>query len=132
MENQQSVEKYLEQFPPHVRQCAEELRLLISDVIPNHIERVYKGWKLIGYRVKNGSKSFYFAFIYPTDEKVALGFEYGVLLHDPDKLLSGTGNQVRQIVFQKKNEIKKKQIVPLILEAAAIATEKQFRRKGKS
>lgn len=107
MTNQQSVEEYLEQFPPQIRECAEELRVLISEVVPDYTEKVYHGWKLIGYRVKKGSKSFYFAFIYPAANKVVLGFEFGVLLPDPHNLLVGNGNQVRQIVFKKKVILKR-------------------------
>lgn len=123
MKKQQSVEEYLEQFPRHISECAEELRSLIGEVIPDYEERVYEGWKLIGYRAKKGNKSFYFAFIYPADDNVALGFEYGIFLNDPNNLLAGSGNQVRQITFHKKNEINKKQIAPLIWEAALIAIE---------
>lgn len=129
MKNQQSVEEYLEQFPQHIRECAEELRVLISEVVSDYTEKVYYGWKLIGYRVKKGSKSFYFAFIYPASDKVVLGFEYGVLLPDPHNLLTGNGNQVRQIVFHKTSDIKKKQIAPLIWEVAMIAIEGRFKKQ---
>lgn len=129
MKNQQSVEEYLEQFPLHIRECAEELRSLIGEVIPDYVEKVYSGWKLIGYRAKKGNKSFYFAFIYPAEDKVVLGFEYGILLNDPHKLLTGSGNQVKQIVFNKKSEVNKKQIAPLIWEAAMIAIEGRFKKQ---
>lgn len=129
MKNQQSVEEYLEQFPLLIRECAEELRSLIGEVIPDYVEKVYSGWKLIGYRAKKGNKSFYFAFIYPAEDKVVLGFEYGILLNDPHKLLTGSGNQVKQIVFNKKSEINKKQIAPLIWEAAMIAIEGRFKKQ---
>lgn len=129
MRNRQSVEEYLEDFPPHIRQCAEELRLLVREVVPEYIERVYPGWKLIGYRRKKGSKSFYFAFIYPTADKVVLGFEYGILLSDPNKLLIGNGSQVRQVVFKKVSNINKVQITPLIWEAAMIAVEGRLKKQ---
>ncbi|MEW6194353.1 MAG: DUF1801 domain-containing protein [Bacteroidota bacterium] len=128
MKKQQSVEEYLEQFPQHIRECAEELRSLIGEVIPDYEEKVYTGWKLIGYRAKKGNKSFYFAFIYPAEDKVVLGFEYGILLNDPHNLLSGSGSQVRQITFYKKSEINQKRIAPLIWEAAMIAIERRLKK----
>ncbi|MCI0553905.1 MAG: DUF1801 domain-containing protein, partial [Anaerolineae bacterium] len=100
--------------------------------VPDCIERVYPGWKLIGYRAVNvdkGNKSHYFGFIFPTDDKVVLGFEYGTMLSDPDKVLEGSGTQVRYITFRTQKEIKKSILIPLISEAVSIAID---RKKGRT
>lgn len=97
---------------------------MVKKAVPDHIERVYPGWKLIGYRAMKGRESRYFCFIAPSEDKVVLGFEYGRMLSDPDKILEGTGSQVRQVVVRKRADIRKSEFVPLILEAAMIASER--------
>src|SRR5262245_11848174 len=75
-----SPEQFLAAYPPAIQALAEQLRTLIKRTIPNVDEVVYVGWHLIGYRVREGSRSRYFCFVAPSPDRVALGFEYGVLL----------------------------------------------------
>ena len=46
----------------------------------------------------------------------------------PNHLLVNGRSQVRQITFHKKSEINKKQIAPLIWDAAMIAIEGRFKK----
>ena len=120
-----TVDEYLAEVPENIREISEKLRTLLNKSVPEQQEAVYAGWKLIGYRVVNGKKSHYFAFIAPWPDRVVLGFEYGIYLFDPEKILEGNGTQVRQITFRKAGEIKSKQLLPLILEAAELALNKR-------
>lgn len=116
-----TVEQFLRKYPTEIRITVEKLRALIRATIPVHIEAVYPGWGLIGYRVVSDRRSKYFAYIAPGADGVKLGFEYGVLLPDPGRLLKGNGKQVRYIVISQKSDLKKRLIGPLIWEAAMIA-----------
>ncbi|MEK6566440.1 MAG: DUF1801 domain-containing protein [Bacteroidota bacterium] len=121
-----SVEKYLEEFPKDIQAIASKVRALILRAFPDVLERVYPGWKLVGYRVLQDSKSYYFGFVAPFADKVVLGFEYGRLLSDSHQILKGKGTQVRHITFAKASQIKPNILVPMILEAASIAMKKKL------
>ncbi|MCI0577513.1 MAG: DUF1801 domain-containing protein [Chloroflexi bacterium] len=114
-------EQFLAGFPPPIQELAQELRLLVRQAVPNVIEAVYPGWRLIGYRVPDKERSAYFGFIAPAPERVFLGFEYGVLLPDPHHLLQGDGRQVRQVVVEQLNDIRPQEFTALISRAAEIA-----------
>lgn len=126
-----TVKQFLRSYPPAVRILAEKLRKIVQTTIPIHTEAVYPGWELIGYRIASGNKSKYFAFIAPGINGVKLGFEFGVLLPDPNHLLQGNGNQVRYIVITKQADIKKRLIAPLIWEAAMVAINHSFKQRKK-
>lgn len=119
-----TVDEFLASFPTKIRKIAEKLRRLVTRAVPHHLERVYPGWKVIGYRALSGSKSSYFAFIAPFQEKVVLGFEHGKMLADPEKILEGTGSQVRYVTIRRARAVRRKLLMPLLLEAGAIAYER--------
>jgi hypothetical protein len=78
---------------------AERLRAVVREAVPESIERVRTGWRLIGYDVPVGRRTRYFAFIAPEPEHVHLGFEYGVWMADPDGLLLGAHLDLRKVRF---------------------------------
>lgn len=73
-------------YPPKVRKLARELQLLIRKTIPTATEKAYPVWRGIGYRAPACG---YFCRIFQQRDCVKLGFEYGVRLSDPDRLLKG-------------------------------------------
>ncbi|HEX7153615.1 MAG TPA: DUF1801 domain-containing protein [Thermoanaerobaculia bacterium] len=94
------VARFLADYPPHVQQIAERLRQVVRMTIPEATDRVYRGWRLIGYRRPSGRSSRYFCFIAPLESEVRLGFEYGVAMRDSRHLLTGDGTQVRYLTFR--------------------------------
>ena len=56
---------------------------------PEAVEKAYPSWHGIGYRLP---ESGYFCGICPLADSVKLGFEFGVLLPDPQGLLEGQGS----------------------------------------
>ena len=114
------VSAFLAGYPPHVRDLAERARALVRAAVPNAIERLYPGWRLIGYRAPHGKASRYFAFIAPLDDEVRLGFELGVHLDDPHGLLEGDGTQVRHIPLRSAGDVRD-DLRPYIAQAAAVA-----------
>jgi hypothetical protein len=116
-----TVEQFLRPFPESVREIVSELRALIRKTIPDIREAVYPGWKLIGYRVVENKRDAYFCFLAPAEDRVFLGFEYGALLSDPDRLLMGDTKQVRHVVIVRKNDILPEKLSRLITEGAMTA-----------
>lgn len=84
-------EALLEDYPPSMAALAEGLRRVVRDAVPDAIERVRPGWRLIGYDVPVGRRTAYFAWIMPERVHVHLGFPRGVLLEDPAGALEGRG-----------------------------------------
>ena len=122
-------EEFLSAFPPEIQLLANELRALVKETTPNVKEAVYTGWKLIGYRVKEGRRDAYFCFIAPFPNRVMLGFEYGILLFDPNLRLEGEGTQVRYLTVREKEDIDPESFRVFIAEAAQIALQRKTLKK---
>ena len=70
-------EAFLSGYPDGIRVAAETLRAIVRRAVPDSIEGVRGGWRLIGYEVPVGRRSRYFAYVAPEPIHVHLGFEYG-------------------------------------------------------
>jgi hypothetical protein len=111
-------EAYLERFPRPIAAVGSRVREIVLDALPGVVERVYPGWMLIGYRVPVGAATRYCCYINLTDRLVELGFEHGRVLSDPDGVLTGSGTQVRKIVFQQLSDVQPRIVRRLLAEAA--------------
>lgn len=120
-----SIDEFLEPYPPGIKKICEELRAVIASLPVDMEEKVYAGWKLIGYRVKNGNKSHYVGFIAPCSDEVRLGFEYGIKIKHSPVQLEGKGTQVRYVAFTKPEQVKRNELVPLVLEAVDITLKRK-------
>jgi hypothetical protein len=85
-------EVLLEDYPPAMAVLAHGLRDVMSAAVPEAVERVRPGWRIIGFDIPVGRGRFaYFAWVMPEREHVHLGFPKGVRLHDPAGVLQGEG-----------------------------------------
>jgi hypothetical protein len=118
-------ELFLEGFPPGIRDAAERLCAVVRRAVPDAIERVRPGWRLIGYDVPFGRHTRYFAFVAPEVEHVHLGFEYGLWMADPHRLLRGAHldlRKVRYLTYQPGDPIPERELVEYAREAVRLAT----------
>lgn len=117
-------EALLADFPPPMQAIAQRLRAIVTGAMPDAIERVRPGWRLIGYDLPIGRRSVYFAYVAPEPEHVHLGFEWGVLMDDPDGRLLGRGvtRQVRWLTLRGEDEIDGPAFAALVKEAVRVAT----------
>jgi hypothetical protein len=116
---------FLESYPPGIRAAADELRAIVLKAVPDAIERVRIGWRLIGYDVPSGRRTRYFAFVAPENEHVHLGFEYGAAMTDPDGLLLGAHlklRTVRFVTYESGDAIPEDSLLAYTREAARLAT----------
>ncbi len=81
---------------------ATRLRAALLDAQPQLVERVRRGWHSINYR--DPAAGFVCA-IFPTADSVQLVFERGAQLPDVDGLLTGSGKQVRMLVFHAADDV---------------------------
>lgn len=123
--SRRSVEHFVQDVPDEIQEITEELRKVLKQAGLTLEERVYPGWRLIGYRVVKEKKSHYFTCVAPFLDKMVLGFEYGRWLADPTNSLEGSGTQVRHLIFRSMKHIKGDILLPLILEAASLATSQR-------
>ena len=124
-------ELFLSGYPGEMRDIAERLRSTVVEAVPDAIERVRTGWRLIGYDVPVGRRTRYFAFVAPEPEHVHLGFEYGVWMADPDDLLQGAHlslKKVRFVTYRPGDSIPTEALRRYIRDAAALAVMRPFER----
>jgi hypothetical protein len=77
--------------------------------------------------VREGSRSRSFCFVAPFENRVALGFEYGVLLTNDTGLLERDGAQVRYVTICCAGDIRELALSALIAEAAMVAVTRTHR-----
>lgn len=117
-----SPEAFLEPYPDPIRDAATRLREIVRRTVPDAVEAVRPGWHLIGYSVPAGRRTPYFGFIAPEPIHVHLGFEYGMLLDDPEGELCGTElRQVRFFTFHHPDEVRERLVGRYIRDAARLA-----------
>jgi hypothetical protein len=124
-------EIFLSAYPAEIRDLAEQLRNVVRDAVPDALERVRTGWRLIGYDIPVGRRTRYFAFVVPEPEHVHLGFEYGAWMSDPDGRLQGAHldlRKVRFVTYRPGDPIPAEALGPYVLEAAELAALGAWRR----
>ena len=117
-------ELFLSGYPAEIVEIVERLRTVVREAVPEAIERVRTGWRLIGYDVPVGRRTRYFAFVAPEPEHAHLGFEYGAWMTDPDGLLLGAHldlKKVRFVTYEPGGPIPTDALVRYTREAAALA-----------
>ncbi len=116
---------FLSGYPDEIRDLAERLRTVVRQAVPDAVERVRTGWRLIGYDVPvTARRTRYFAFVAPEPIHVHLGFEYGAWMADPDDLLQGAHlglKKVRFVTYLPGDTVPTEALSDLTREAAALA-----------
>jgi hypothetical protein len=93
------VEVFLEAYPPAIRDTGLRLRELIRMAVPEAVEAVRSGWRWIGYGLPDRRAKRTFAWIGPERKHIHLGFENGVLLADPEHVLHGAEERLKQFRY---------------------------------
>lgn len=116
-------EELLAPYPPHLQEVAEALRALVKRAVPEAIEGVRSGWRLIGYDVPVGRSKRFFAWVWPEFEHIHIGFEHGVLMDDPDGVLRGAElrlKRVRYLTLTSTADIDAERTAGFLREAARL------------
>lgn len=117
-------EALLAGYPREIEAHAATLRAIVRRVVPDAIERVRGGWRLIGYDMRLAKGHRYFAWIAPEPIHIHLGFEYGAWMRDPDRRLQGAHlklRKVRFLTFRPGEAIPESACVELLREAVRAA-----------
>src|SRR2546430_15311805 len=85
-------EAFLSDYPATMRDIANDLRAVVRRVVPDVVERVRPGWRLLVYDVpRERGRSTYFCYVASEPVHVHLGFEYCTLLRVEDRCLECAG-----------------------------------------
>ncbi len=116
------IEEILNKHTKKIIDIVNALRDFIASEFPNFQEKGYPVWKGLGYK---DPKCGYICGIFPYEEYVDFGFEYGILLKDKDKLLQGDGKQVRYLPVKTLAQINEKAIKDFLKQSLALPTSKK-------
>jgi hypothetical protein len=114
---------------PKVQKLARGLRKFIFDVYPEAIEMPWTRQQIIGYGVGPQKTTEHFCYIAPYGKHVNLGFNYGLVLPDPDRLLEGAGKKFRHVKIQNLEDVEQPALKKLL--QAAIEERKHVLGKNK-
>ena len=114
---------FLSGYPVEIQELAEQLRAVVRGAVPEAIERVRAGWRIIGYDIPVRRRTRYFAFVAPEPKHVHLGWQAGIWMADPDGILRGAHlnlKKVRYLTYQPGDEVPAETLIAYTAEAAAI------------
>jgi hypothetical protein len=116
LERKAQIEQSLRDDRARLQQVQLRLKLLDRQAaywMPDIVIKRVPAQPVLSYR--------YFCFVAPSPDRVALGFEYGVLLTNDTGLLEGDGTQVRYVTLRRAEDIREPELAALIAEAAMVA-----------
>ena len=116
-------EALLAEYPEPMRRIADELRSIIRDELPDAVERVRIGWRLLAYDLPVAPRRTAFCcYVAPEPRHVHIGFQYGVFMRDDEGLLQGAGvtKQARWLTFRPGDTIVGPQVAALVREGARV------------
>ena len=124
MDEAQPVEFLLDGYPDAIRDSGLALRDLIFRTVPGTVETIRTGWRWVAYSLPDARRVRNFAWIGPERKHLHLGFEHGTLLADPDRLLHGAQERLKQFryfTFEPSIDIEEAVLADYIRRAADLA-----------
>ena len=112
------LDGFLNKFTPDIATLAKSILAKMHKRLPSAVRPVYDNYNAlaIGFGASDRLRDVIFSIaVYP--RWVSLFFFHGIGLNDPDKILKGTGNQVRHIVLKNATLLDDPAIVALMDQA---------------
>jgi hypothetical protein len=125
------IDRFLEGYPPDIRDLAHQVRALVASVTPDADEYLKRGWKVIwyGFGPKMPDQ---FAVVMPTRNHVGLGFAYGSDLPDPKGKLEGTGKRMRHVKLRTAADAADPAIAALLRAQVALLRAERAAPKART
>lgn len=115
-----TVEEFIARYEPPIQDLVQGLRALVKDAMPDAEERAMPGRNAIGYggpRVMADMVCYIAGF----KSHANLGFIEGTSLPDPDRLLEGSGENLRHVKVRTAADVQRAGLRALVEAAAARA-----------
>jgi len=118
------IDAYLVARSPEIQAVASEVRRMMKAFVPGVRESI-NPWGVPTFGNDKGD----FAFFLAASAHVSLGFARGTSLSDPQKLLEGTGKNLRHVKLRSPADLQREGVRSLIVEAAALGAPVMGSRK---
>lgn len=110
--------KFMLPYPDKVKTAALWLREFVWDLYPDSNELIYDNYNAVAFGWSLSDKvGDVFCSIAVASDHVNFGFNWGVRLADPGKILLGNGNQYRYIQVREKEDFPEEYIKHLLEQA---------------
>jgi len=116
------INPYVKDDNAALQKVVSGLRSLVRATVPG-TKSTENSWGIPTFEAKEP-----FCFYMVGKNHVTFGFHYGTSLHDPEKLLEGTGKNLRHVKLRTVEDLQKKGLKELVLAAARL--EGRPRMKG--
>ena len=117
MADKKTVDSWMEELDPSLRDIAQTLRWLVLQAVPDISESVKWG-------TPNYAKSGNVCYLAANNGYINLGFFNGAGLNNPDGLIEGTGAKMRHIKVRKLEDIRQEVFASLVQEAVQLNSGK--------
>lgn len=110
---------FLRDCPGEIQEIVATLRAEIGKSFPSLIEKIYFGWKAVGYTHPQAG---YVGAIFPAVNQVKMAFEHGVFLPDKKQQLvfgKSVGKQVKYLPIHQLNQVTLNDVKGFIEQAIA-------------
>lgn len=121
------LKKFLKPFNKEIQEIVFWLREFVWDLYPKTNELIYDNYNAVAFGWSPTDKvghTFCSIAVGRTSNNIHFGFYWGNEIADPEKKLSGQGNQYRYILIKNKTDFPKTYIKKLLKEAYANSLEK--------
>ena len=122
--NAKNKNPYLKDDNPALQKVVRGLRTLVKAAVPG-VKITVNSWGIPTFEAKDP-----FCFYMVGKNHVTFGFHYGTSLDDPERLLEGTGKNLRHVKLRTVEDLEKKGLKELVLAAAQM--EGKLPMKGMS
>jgi hypothetical protein len=100
-----------------MQELALAVRQLIYEVEPKTVEVVWEQQKIAGFGTGPKKMTEHFSWVSAYTKHVALGFNYGSELPDPEGLLEGSGKLMRHIKIKSKDDLQNPAVRAILQKA---------------
>ena len=114
----------VKQFSPPLQQLARSVRRFVRAEMPGAVEQVKSGWHAVWYGASS-KMSDIVVVIHLEDRYVNIEFAQGTALHDPAKLLEGTGRNMRHVKIRGEKDLARPEFLALVRSAIALGPPKR-------
>lgn len=112
------IDGFLAAYPPAIRELANQARALVRSEMPDAKEIVYLGYGSIIF-TPGETMGESVVFLAPFKDRLNLGLMYGASLPDPEKLLEGTGKNMRHVKIRNADQLQAPALRALLHAAIA-------------
>jgi len=115
---------YMKDENPELRKVARALRNFVEGIVPG-VKETVNAWGIPTFEAPNT-----FCFYMVGKNHVTFGFHFGTSLKDPERLLEGTGINIRHVKLRTAADLEQKSLPGLVLAAARLSGKESMKGMG--